>query len=135
MGMADASGAMALFGFLAVGAVALFSMIGVTSWAEARRKEREAYYKSDMLKKISESSTPGATAAIEYLHEQQRIGAERTRQGLRIGGLVTVAAGIGTLVFLRALIHVAPVYLCGLIPLLVGFALYASSYLVTTTVE
>ena len=34
--------ATALFGFLAVGAIALFSMIAVATWSDARRKEREA---------------------------------------------------------------------------------------------
>jgi hypothetical protein len=32
-----------VFVFLAVGAVALFSMVSVAVWSEARRKEREAY--------------------------------------------------------------------------------------------
>ena len=37
--------------FLSVGAVGMFSFIAVASWADARRKEREAYYKSETLKK------------------------------------------------------------------------------------
>ncbi len=39
-----------------VGSIALFSFLGVASWTDARRKEREAYYRSETLKKISESS-------------------------------------------------------------------------------
>jgi ferric-dicitrate binding protein FerR (iron transport regulator) len=127
--------ATALFGFLAVGAVALFSMIAVTTWSEARRKEREAYYKADMLKKLAEAPAPGAGAALELMREEARLGAERTRQGLRIGGLITGAAGLGVLIFLRVLLGGDEgVYLCGLIPLFVGIALYASSFLVTTAV-
>ena len=39
-----------------VGSIALFSFLAVTTWSEARRKEREAYYTSETLKKIAESS-------------------------------------------------------------------------------
>jgi hypothetical protein len=136
MGPADAAAGMGLFLFLAVGAVALFSMISIASWSDARRKEREAYYKNEMVKKVVESPQPGANAALEYLREQQRITTLRTREGLRVGGLVTAAAGIGTLIFLRALLGPNEgVFLCGLIPLLVGLALYGSSFLVTMGVE
>src|ERR1700691_5568834 len=110
-----------LFVFLAVGAVALFSMISVAVWSEARRKERESYYKNDMLKKLADTPGPGANSALELLREEARIGALRTRQGLQIGGLITAAAGLGVLIFLRALLGSQQgVYLCGLIPLLVG---------------
>jgi hypothetical protein len=125
-----------LFVFLAVGAVALFSMISVAVWSEARRKERESYYKNDMLKKLADTPGPGANSALELLREEARIGALRTRQGLQIGGLITAAAGLGVLIFLRALLGSQQgVYLCGLIPLLVGLALYGSSYRVTTALE
>ncbi len=132
----NAGMAMALFGFLAVGAVSVFTMISVASWSEARRKEREAYYKNDMLKKLADTPGPGANAALELMRAEAQIGAERTRQGLRIGGMITTAAGIGVLVFLRALLGGQEgVFLCGLIPLFVGLALYGSSYLVTTPME
>lgn len=122
-----------VFVFLAVASVALFSMVSIAVWSGARQKEREAYYKNDMLKKLADTPGPGANAALELMREEARIGAERTRQGLRIAGLITTAAGIGVLIFLRALLGTQQgVYLCGLIPLLVGLALYGSSYLVTT---
>jgi len=122
-----------IFVFLAVGAVALFSMISVATWSEARRKEREAYYKNDMLKKLAETQGPGVTSALELMREEARIATMRTRQGLQIGGLITAAVGFGVLIFLRALLgRDEGVFLCGLIPLFVGLALYASSYLVKT---
>jgi hypothetical protein len=125
----------ALFGFLAVGAIALFTMISIASWSDARRKEREAYYKNDMLKKLAESQGPGVNSAIELLREQDRIGAIRARQGLKIGGMVMVAIGLGLLVFLRALITDEPIYLCGLLVLLIGVALFGSSWFVHTAAE
>lgn len=127
--------AMGLFGFLAVGAIAVFTMISISVWTEARRKEREAYYKNDMLKKVAEAQGPGAASALELLREETKIATERTRVGLKIGGLVVSAAGLGTMVFLKALIGDAPIYLSGLIVLLVGLALFGSSFLVSTPVE
>jgi len=132
MGSAGASGAMALFGFLAVAAVAVFSMVSIVNWSDARRKEREAYYKNDMLKKVSESQGPGAAGALQIMREEARLEALKTRQGLKIGGLVMVAIGIGLMVFLRAVIHDAPIFLVGLLVLLIGVALYGGSYLVAT---
>jgi hypothetical protein len=122
-----------VFVFLAVGAVALFSMISVAVWSAARQKEREAYYKNDMLKKLADAQGPGANSALELMREEARIVMMRTQQGLQIGGLVTAAAGLGVVIFLRALLgRDEGVFLCGLIPLFVGMALFASSYLVKT---
>jgi ferric-dicitrate binding protein FerR (iron transport regulator) len=135
MNSASAGAAMGLFLFLAVGAVALFSMVSVAVWSEARRKEREAYYKNDMLKKLADTPGPGATSALELLREEARLGALRKRQGLRIGGLVMMAIGIGVMILLKALVTDEPVYLAGLLVLLIGVALYGSSYLVTTGLE
>ena len=50
-----------------IGSIALFSFLGVASWSDARRKEREAYYTGETLKKISEGSGEAAKSAIEYL--------------------------------------------------------------------
>ncbi|HEX4064728.1 MAG TPA: DUF6249 domain-containing protein [Acidobacteriaceae bacterium] len=116
-----------VFVFLAVGAVALFSMISIASWSGARQKEREAYYKNDMLKKLAEAQGPGANSALELLREEDRIVTTRTKWGLQISGLVTAAVGLGLMVFLAVLLGPNGVWLCGLIPLLVGVALYVSA--------
>ncbi len=124
-----------VFVFLAVGAVALFSFLAVNSWSDARRKERESYYKNDMLKKLADAQGPGANSALEIMREEARLSTIRMRQGLQIGGLVTGAVGLALLIFLRALVGANGVFLCGLIPLFIGLALYAGSYLVKTAHE
>jgi hypothetical protein len=111
-----------------VGSIALFSFLAVATWADARRKEREAYYTGETLKKISESSGQGASAAIEMLREQQREAVRHRRDGQRLGGLITAAVGLGVIIFLRALVRDEPVYLAGVIPLLIGLALLVYSY-------
>jgi ferric-dicitrate binding protein FerR (iron transport regulator) len=95
----------------------------VASWSEARRKEREAYYKSETLKKIAESSGEGAKSALELMREQEKNSVKRRLEGMKIGGLVTAAIGIGVMIFLRGVEREEPVYLAGLIPLLIGVAL------------
>lgn len=124
-----------VFIFLAVSAVALFSFLGVNSWSDARRKERESYYKNDMLKKLADAQGPGANSALEILREEARLGAIRKREGLRVGGTVVMATGLGLLIFLRALIPEEPIYLCGLMVLLIGGALYGGSYMVILSPE
>ncbi|MGD0825714.1 MAG: hypothetical protein ABR908_14090 [Terriglobales bacterium] len=106
-----------------VGSIAVFSFLGVASWSEARRKEREAYYRSETLKKIAESSGEGAKSALELMREQEKNFAKRRNEGLKIGGLVTAAIGIGVMIFLHGVEHEEPVYLAGVIPLLIGVAL------------
>ena len=121
-----------VFVFLAVGAVALFSFLAINSYSDARRKERESYYKNDMLKKVADAQGPGANSALEIMREEARLSTVRMQQGLQIGGLVTGAVGLAVLIFLRALVGANGVWLCGLIPLLTGIALYGGSYLVKT---
>ncbi len=113
-----------LWMFLSIGAVALFVVfIPLTSWIESQRKEREAFYKAETMRRLTESSGEGAKAAIELLREQTRMETRKRNEGMKIGGVVNIGVGIGLLIFLHALVKDAPVYLCGLIPGFIGVAL------------
>jgi hypothetical protein len=114
----------AVFLFLSIGAIAVFSFVSVAVWSDNRRKERVAYYRSETLKKIAETPGPGSNAALEYLREQEQMNARRQREGMRLGGLITAAVGIGVMALLRGLAHDEPVYLTGLIPLLIGGVMF-----------
>ena len=118
-----------------VGTVAMFTMIIFAIWFGTRRKEREAFYKSETLRRITESSSEGAKAAIDLLKEEERLTRVKAREGMKIGGLVCVAVGIALLIFLRILVHEEPVYLCGLIPGFVGVALLVYVYFMAGPVE
>ena len=113
--------------------VIVFTFTAIVHWSESQRKEREAYYKSETLRRISEASGQGASAAVELLREDERIKASKTREGLKIAGLINVAVGIGLIIFLHALLgaerDAGSVYLVGLIPGFVGAALLAYVYL------
>ncbi len=112
-----------------IGSIALFSFLSVAVWAEARRKEREEYYRNETLKKIAESSGEGAKAAIELLREQNKTVTKRRLEGMKLGGLITAVVGIGVMALLHGLVNDEPVYLAGLIPLLIGLALLTYTFL------
>ena len=108
--------------------IAFFSFLAVALWARNRRREREAYYRSETIKKIAEAQEPTANAALEFLREQEKIHAVRSREGLKLGGLVTAAVGLALIPLLRAAHSDHPAYLVGLIPLFIGLALLAYVY-------
>lgn len=109
--------------------ITVFSFTAVVSWAKERRKEREAYYKSETLKKLAESG-PGAAAVLELMREEDRVARRKAREGMTIGGLVNIGVGIALVIFLRAIAHNQPaVGYVGLIPLVVGVALLIYIYI------
>ena len=128
--------AMGMWVFLSIGAVALFVVfIPLTSWIDAQRKEREAFYKAETLRRLAEASGEGAKAAVDLLREQDRQQRMKTREGMKIGGLINLAVGIALVIFLRALIGNEPVYLCGLIPGFIGVAMLTYALFLAPPVE
>lgn len=113
-----------------VAIVSTFTFVSIVTWAEARRKERVAYYRSETIKKIAESQG-GGPAALEYLREEDRIAARRAREGQKLGGLVTIAVGAGLMIMLGAILDRSDkgVLFVGAIPFLIGVALLVHSYL------
>src|ERR1700691_4268570 len=86
-----------------VGSIALFSFLAVHTWCDARRKEREAYYTAETLKKIAESSGEGAKSALELLREKQKNSSHRRIEGLKLVGLITAAVGAGVMLLLHGI--------------------------------
>lgn len=111
--------------FLAVAATGMWAFVAVVSWADIRRREREAYYKHETMRKIAEM--PGESG-LALLAEDERNTTRRRRENIKLGGLITSAVGAGLMIFLRAIDTREPAYLVGLIPLLVGLALLIYSY-------
>jgi hypothetical protein len=126
-----------IFGMLIpmVAIVSVFTMIIFSVWFGTRQKEREAFYKSETLRRITEASGDGAKAAMDLLKEEDRLKRIKDREGLKIGGLVCVAVGIALLIFLKMLVHDEPVYLCGLIPGFIGVALLVYVFSMAGPVE
>jgi hypothetical protein len=130
------SEAFGLWMFLSIGAVALFVVfIPTVSWIDARRKEREAFYKAEMMRRLAESSGDGARAVLDLLHAEDVQKQIKVREGMKIAGLINLAVGIALVIFLRALIGNEPVYLCGLIPGFIGIAMLAYAYFLAAPME
>src|SRR5579864_9223304 len=111
--------------FLAVAASGMWAFVAVVTWADIRRREREAYYRHETMKKLSEVGESG----LALLREDERSAMRRRRENIKLGGLITAAAGIGLMIFLRAIDSNRPVYLAGLIGFLIGLALLSYSYI------
>jgi hypothetical protein len=134
-GADDVFGSFGLWAFLSVGAVALFGIfLPITTWLESRRKEREAFYKAETLRRVSEASGDGGKASIDYLREQNRIAQLKTIEGMKIGGLTMTAIGAGTMVLIWVLAG-PKVSVCGLVPLLMGLAMLAYVYFFAAPVQ
>ncbi|HEX4802960.1 MAG TPA: hypothetical protein VFV14_05590 [Myxococcaceae bacterium] len=114
-----------------VGSIALFGFLAVASWADARRREREAFFRHELLKKVAES--PSGQQVVELLRQEEADRIERKRQAIQLAGWVVLGAGIGLSVLmsaLSALTHVPALWSVGVIPALVGAALVLHANLV-----
>jgi hypothetical protein len=122
--------------FLSIGAVSLFVVfIPTVHYLDTRRKEREAFYKAETLRRITESSGEGAKAALEMIREEAHRDRIRKREGLKIGGLVNVAVGAGIIIFLRVMMGPNSAYLAGLIPGFIGVAMLIYVFFMAAPIE
>jgi Domain of unknown function (DUF6249) len=112
---------------IAVLGTALFAFISVVVWIESRQKERETHYRDEMSRRIAEAGDSGPI--LEYVRENAQADAAQVRMKARVAGLINMAVGVGLMIFLNALVAGAPVYLVGLIPLLIGVVLLIFSEL------
>ena len=85
-------------------------------------REREAFYRNETAKTLAESPA-GAPAALDYLRQEEKKRVRRVTDGLRLGGLILLAIGIGAVVFMRSAETTREFYLAGLVPALIGIAM------------
>ena len=118
------------FLFLSIVAVGVCSFTAVAIWARERRREREAYYISETVKKLAELQGPNVNVAAAFFREAEKNIALRRLEGLKMGGLLAVSVGLGMGIFVKAVDRSDPdpVFLIGIIPLLVGLALLTYVY-------
>jgi len=132
------NGTVGMWLFLSIGAVALFVVfIPTVTWIDSRRKEREAFYRADTLRRLTESSGEGAKAALDLLREESRLERIKKREGMKVGGLINIAVGLSLVIFLRVMLgggQGSP-YLCGLIPGLIGVGMLVYAYYLAAPIE
>lgn len=120
----------ALFLFLSVLMISVFSFISIAVWSESRRKEREAYYKAESLRRVAEMPGDGAKYVIEMMREDERIrqvkqfsNELKRLEGMKIGGLVNIAVGVGLFLLIYFTAPARGAAFVGFIPGLIGVAL------------
>jgi hypothetical protein len=114
-----------LFVFLAVGAVALFTFVAVASWSDARRQERVALYRSELLKEVAKHEGVGAREVMALLQREAIERQKERRRGLLLGGALTAAVGVGLMLLLAGVgDRDFAAWKVGLIPLLIGATLF-----------
>lgn len=120
---------MGMWMFLSVGAVCLFVVfLPLTTYLENRRKEREAFYKADMMRRMAEAPAESSRATLEMMREEERLRRIKQREGLKIGGMVNVGVGVGLAAMLYAIGSGNGVYMVGAIPGFIGVALLVYAF-------
>jgi hypothetical protein len=126
-----------MFAFLIpiVAIVGGITFVTIVHWLDTQRKEREAYYKAETLRRITEASGEGAKAALDLMHQDDRLKRLKVREGMKISGLVNLGAGLGVMIFLHELLKGTAIYLCGMIPALIGVGFLVYVFLLAAPVE
>ena len=117
-----------------VAIVSVFTFTTFAVWFGSRQKEREAFYKAETLRRITEASSEGAKAAIDLLREEERLKRIKARESTKVGGIINVGVGIGMFICFWFLIG-PKVAFVGLIPGLIGIALLIYVYKLAAPVE
>jgi Flp pilus assembly protein TadB len=117
----------AMFLFIAAVVVAVFAFLSIAAWTGAQSQERKARDRYALLKVLAEQPGENAQRVLEALREQEREERQRKeteeQRGYVIGGLATIASGIGISVMVATLAARPGAWTVGLIPLLVGVVL------------
>jgi ferric-dicitrate binding protein FerR (iron transport regulator) len=107
--------------------ISIFTFVSIQVWADQRRKEREAFYRSEVLKKLADATGAQVQQVLEMMREQDRNKERREREGGKLAGLIVTGVGVG-LSAMFALLAPGGVWGIGLFPLFVGLALLLHNY-------
>jgi hypothetical protein len=113
----------------------VFSFVAVLHWIDSQRKERDAFYKAETIRRVTEASGEGAKAALELMTADERLKRLKAREGLKIGGLINIGVGVGVMIFLHELLPGTAIYLSGSIPALIGVGFLAYVFFLAAPIE
>ena len=104
-----------------ISVIAVFTFVSIASFSDNKRREREAFYRFEFRKKLIEQSGANTPQVMELMQQEERAELRRRREGLKIGGFVTAAVGVGLIFGLR--FTGEDVWMVGYIPLAIGVGL------------
>ena len=127
-----------LWFFLTIATISLFVVfIPLVTFMENRRKEREAFYKAETLRRLTESSSEGAKAALVMMQTEDRQQRLKRREGMKAGGLINIGVGVSLVIFQRFMLGTGDgsPWLCGLIPGFIGVAMLVYVFFLAAPIE
>lgn len=107
--------------------IGMFVLAAIAMWTKQRRRERTAFYDHELVRRLAEGGEITEEGALKMVREQGAEEHRRRREGLRVGGVVSIAAGLGLLVFFS---HIdAENMPIAVIPIFIGVALLVAALL------
>ena len=120
----------ALFLFLAAASIGLFAFLSVAVWSSAPARERQNRDRLALLKTLAENPGENATRVLDMLREEdenkRNRKASEERRGFILGGLITMAVGVGLAAMLIMMANKPGSWALGLIPFLIGGVLFGA---------
>lgn len=114
----------------------IFAWISVTYWITARAAERKMRERYALLKHLAERPAESVQLVLEQLHQDDARELEREREkaavawrGQNMGAAVTLAIGVLLALFLYFIAPNRPIWLIGMMPVMVGVILAISGWL------
>jgi hypothetical protein len=113
--------------FLVAAVISVFTFVSINSFVDQRRRERDSFYRNELLKKLAESPADQAQRVLDLMREKDLAAERRQREGMKLGGLVVTAVGVGLMSMLKLMVPNEQAWAVGLIPLLIGLVLLFST--------
>jgi len=110
-----------------VGTVGLFAFLVVAAWSRARQREREAFHRAELLRKLSDISSEAAAPVLAILRDDDARAIRRRREGLILAGMIWLVVGVAVIAagHIVGTIDHDGTWALGLVPTFVGCALLA----------
>src|SRR5258708_22316682 len=103
-----------------VGSVVCCAFQSVVGRAKKNRREREAFYRHEVLKKLIEQGGAGGQQVFEMMRKEVELRDRQRREARILGGLITAVIGVSLMILLYVLVPGEGVWSTGLIPFSVG---------------
>jgi uncharacterized membrane protein YeaQ/YmgE (transglycosylase-associated protein family) len=103
-----------------VGSVVFFAFLSVVGWAQQKRREREAFYRHEVLKKLIEQGGAGGQQVSEMMRKEVELRGRQRKEARILSGLITAVIGVSLMILLYVLVPGQGVWTTGLIPFSVG---------------
>lgn len=112
----------------AVIGVAVVTWFSIWTWSVQRRKEREAYYRFEALKRLAEQPGGAGNQALELMREEEQRRRRRAREGIKLAGMLVFVFGVATFGLLKRAEPNEAHYVLSFFPLLIGATLLVYAY-------